>query len=297
MKQPALFAVLAAVCAACPDRLPAQDLTASLPAADRLETAAPQSSGLAAPRLAPPGLPRLPGELVIPVQNPATLRMAQELGSVPGAAAAPGADPGLAGWARRPWPGQMTTALALLAAGRVAAAEGALARRGALDRESDCYSPALRAGQRVKEDRAALLEVVASEVGANPACACEIVKAVLLAAEADVATVAQVVEAAILAAPETMRIVAQCAIAVSPGSLARVQAVLARLDPNGGDAAGSSAKDAKDAKGSLAKGGLPRVTANPLDLPPPMIPPLIVVPVTDPTGNRYLLGKAGGGAR
>jgi hypothetical protein len=35
----------------------------------------------------------------------------------------------------------------------------------------------------------------------------------------------------------------------------------------------------------LAKAGLAPAPGDPLDLPPPMIPPLIVIPVTDPTGN------------
>lgn len=293
MKKLVLPGTLALVFAGVCELTCAQDLAAPLEPGARAEVGAWQApSAVDAPgkvQIAPAGLPRRAPEVVFPVQDPATLGMADEFGSVPGGAGGGEAPEGLAGWERRAWPGQMTVALAMMAAG-VAAADSAAVETESLDENSDCYSLALRVGQRVKEDRAALLEVVTLEAAANTACACEVVKAALVAAEADPETVAQVVEAVAVAAPETMRMVAQCAIAVSPDSLGRVQAVLARLDPNG---ASGKAGDSKDAKASLAKAAL---TPAPdiLDLPPPMIPPLIVIPVTDPLGWNANAGILGG---
>ena len=130
-----------------------------------------------------------------------------------------------------------------------------------------------------------MLEVVESEVAANPSCACEIVKTAIKASDADVELVVAIVETSINVAPDSMRIVSQCAIAAMPEAIAAVQALLAKLDPNAGDAA-HSAKSSKSAKGSKsAKVAVAAtvITPNPLDLPPPFppVPPIITVPVTD----------------
>jgi hypothetical protein len=147
---------------------------------------------------------------------------------------------------------------------------------------SDCSSVALAVGQRIRLDSSKILEVVESEVAANPACACEIVKISIKSSEADVAQVVGIVEAAINAAPDSMRIISQCAIATMPESIAEVQALLAKLDPNSGDDGYSSksAKSAKGAKDQVAAIVAPMVP-NPLDLPPfpPVVPPIIIPPV------------------
>ncbi len=179
-----------------------------------------------------------------------------------------------------------------------------LALISALYRESgrhetaaDCTRISLSVEQSVKLEHARVLETVASEVGANPSCACEIVKAAIKASEADVATVVAIVGAAIHAAPETMRIVSQCAIAADPEAFTEVQALLAKLDPNGGDS-GTSAKSAKSGKDSKVAMAAPDQAvadqANPLNFPGhgpkpgspggnllyPIIPPYIVLPPT-----------------
>lgn len=130
---------------------------------------------------------------------------------------------------------------------------------------------------RSKVDPIELLKQVDLEVTAQPGCSCEIVKAAILGTDCDDSIVGYVVETAIHAAPDQMRLIAQCAIATAPGSLDRVQEVLARLDPGAGKS--YSAKSSKSAKGLEVKpaASLP----DPLDVPiivPPPIPPVINPP-------------------
>lgn len=133
--------------------------------------------------------------------------------------------------------------------------------------ESNCESISLSVEQGIRLDESRLLEIVETEVKANPGCSCEVVKTAIKASEADVGKVVSIVETSITAAPEMMRIVSQCAIAAMPESLAGVQALMAKYDANSGDAGPSakSAKSSKDAKASPAE----EVAANPnpLDFP------------------------------
>ncbi len=119
---------------------------------------------------------------------------------------------------------------------------------GKPEKSADCAAISLSVEQRIKLDVSKALEVVESEVSANPACACEIVKAAISATDADVAMVVSIVQTSITAAPEHMRIISQCAIAAMPESITQVQALLAKIDPNSGDAAVYSSKSAKSAK-------------------------------------------------
>jgi hypothetical protein len=156
---------------------------------------------------------------------------------------------------------------------------------GKREQTSDCNSVALSAEQRIRLDISKVLEVVESEVTANPSCACEIVKTAIKASEADVAMVVSIVETSINAAPDSMRIVSQCAIAAMPEAIGEVQALLARLDPNSGDADVYSSKSAKSAKSAKVAAIVSPAAANPLDLPPTgppiMPPPIIPPPVTE----------------
>ncbi len=147
---------------------------------------------------------------------------------------------------------------------------------------SDCAKISLSVEQRVKLDVAKVLEIVESEVTSNPGCTCEIVKAAIKASEADVAMVVSIVETAITASPENMRMISQCAIASMPEAVAEIQALLAKLDPNSGDADAYSSKSSKDSKGAkVAAAVVSTEPANPLDLPyyfppiPPIIPPRV----------------------
>jgi hypothetical protein len=56
------------------------------------------------------------------------------------------------------------------------------------------------------------------------------VKAAIVAADADKKTVALIVDTAILEAPDQLRIIAQCAIAIAPDAIAKIQAVVEKYD-------------------------------------------------------------------
>jgi len=152
----------------------------------------------------------------------------------------------------------------------------------------DCIQLSLTVKNSVAAEQSKVLEIVSTEIAAAPACACEIVKAAIEGSSASVDTVAAIVEAAAIAAPEQMRLVSQCAVAVAPDALGKVQAILAKLDPNLGES-GSSSKSSKDAK---APAGEVAAMPNPLDFPgegpigptphgpPPIVyyPPIVIVP-------------------
>ena len=167
---------------------------------------------------------------------------------------------------------------------------------------ADCTAIGLSVEHQVRIDSTKVLSIVESEIGANPSCACEIVKAAIKASGAEEALVADITEVAITAAPESMRMISQCAIAAMPDALAAVQAVLAKLDPNSGDTSysskgskgGKEGLSGKDAKASdmneAAPGDPPIPTPNPLDvivrvprIPPPPLPPV----VTNPDHNHF----------
>jgi hypothetical protein len=168
--------------------------------------------------------------------------------------------------------------------------------------ESDCLGISLSVSQRVRLDESSLLEVVETEVSANPDCACEIVKSAIKAIDADVETVVSIVDTAITAAPETIRMVSQCAIATVPDALAGIQELLARYDANSGEG-GYSSKSAKSAKSSktadVIDSRVPDQVAampNPLDFPnggpsgptpggpggTPLFPPFPPIVITPP---------------
>lgn len=132
-----------------------------------------------------------------------------------------------------------------------------------LSAEIDCIKLTQSVKRAVAGEQSKVLEIVATEVSTAPGCSCEIVKAAIEASQAKPETVAAIVEAAATAAPEHLRLVSQCAVAVAPDSLAQVQAVVAKLDPNRGEAA-ASAKDSKDAKAAV---GEVAAMPNPLDFP------------------------------
>ena len=163
--------------------------------------------------------------------------------------------------------------------------------------ETDCLNLAASVKIAVAEKPADVLAVVEKEVSANPDCACEVVKAAIQESKADAKTVAAIVETAASVAPDKMRLISQCAVAVAPESLADVQAVLSRLDPNRGETT-DSAKGSKNAKGAAVDvkpawnpldfpgegpvgptpGGAPPITPGVPPGPPPYIPPIITSP-------------------
>lgn len=148
----------------------------------------------------------------------------------------------------------------------------------ALAAEADCtkLSDAVKKQVSAKPDN--VLAIVGKQTGAHPACACEVVKAAIVATEADGKLVSQIVATAIESAPDRLNVITACAIAVAPDALPQIKAVLAKLDPKGlarkGNDPVGGAKGAKDIVASPA-------VKNPVDdiylIPglPPIHPPLL----------------------
>lgn len=147
----------------------------------------------------------------------------------------------------------------------------------------DCLKLTDAAKNLISSDQSNLLEVVSSQVAAAPSCACEIVKAAIEITRPDVATVAAIVDAAITTSPENMRLISQCAIAAAPDAVVAVQTVLAKYEPNSGEAA-YSAKGEQAAAGAGTPDGEVAALPNPLDFPGrgpvrplfPILPPVII---------------------
>jgi len=131
--------------------------------------------------------------------------------------------------------------------------------------EEDCLKIAVVVKTAAQNFPDKILEEVSKQVSASPKCACEIVKAAIEGTSANEDLVAAIVETAVVSAPDQMRIIAQCAVAVAPDALAKVQAVLAKLDSNSGES--DSAKSAKSAKGEKAAAQEVASMGNPLDFP------------------------------
>ena len=133
----------------------------------------------------------------------------------------------------------------------------------------DCVKLSKAVKVAVVADSSRVLEVVASYIASNESCACEIVKAAIIASDANEKQVASIVNAAILEAPSQIRLIAQCAIATAPDAVANVQAVLEQYDVAGGE--GHSGKGGLDQSKDAAKNppaGSPAFEgANPLDYP------------------------------
>jgi len=97
----------------------------------------------------------------------------------------------------------------------------------------DCYKMSVAIKKAVAAHPDKVLELVATQVAQNESCACEVVKAAIVASDADKKLVADIVDAAVTAAPSKVRIIGQCAVAVAPDALAEVQAVVAKMDSVG----------------------------------------------------------------
>jgi len=101
-----------------------------------------------------------------------------------------------------------------------------------------------------------VLEVLALQIGHNPSCACEVVKAAIIASEADTALVVEIVEAAIEVAPSSFRIIGQCAIAVAPDALSEVQTIVNKYGAVSGDSGfGAKGNEISEKSAKGAKGG------------------------------------------
>lgn len=114
--------------------------------------------------------------------------------------------------------------------------------------KSDCYKVYTAVKKAVSAQPAKVLELVATKVAQNESCACEVVKAAIVASDADKKLVAGIVETAVEAAPSKVRIIGQCAVAVAPDALAEVQAVVTKYGAASGDSGYSAKGGEKDVK-------------------------------------------------
>lgn len=152
---------------------------------------------------------------------------------------------------------------------KLAELSAAYRQSGNPEGSGECPTVALSVEQHILVDPSMVLEIVETEVGANPSCACEITKSAIRATEADAPMVVDIVETAISAAPEQMRIISQCAIATMPEATTAIQVLLNRLDPGRYQAHGS--KDSKDAKDAESIEDIKPM--DPLDIPDILIAP------------------------
>lgn len=129
---------------------------------------------------------------------------------------------------------------------------------------TDCYKVSAAVKKAVTAHPENVLALVKTNVAQNESCACEVVKAAIMASSADKKLVANIVAAAIEAAPSKYRIIGQCAVAVAPDALTEVQAVITKYGAASGDSGYSAKGGEKSAKGDVAP---PPVPQNPLDFP------------------------------
>ena len=156
---------------------------------------------------------------------------------------------------------------------------------------ADCHAVSKLAAKEITAKPKHVLTIVAQQVAANEACACEIVKAAIVVTEADKKLVAQIVEQAIEAAPKRVSLITTCALAVAPDAYVEVMAVSAKYSKGAGEgysAKGYSAKSAKSAKDVIT----PITRFTPLDFigldrTSNFSPIQIFLPLVTPPGNPY----------
>ena len=128
----------------------------------------------------------------------------------------------------------------------------------------------------VAANKSSVLELVSAGVAQNESCACEIVKAAIVASDANKHKVGQIVDAAITSAPSKIRVIGQCAVAVAPDAHSQVQDVVNRHTGNSNTESYSSDYSAKGGSDDFSgKGGRaandnstpPSASNNPLDFP------------------------------
>jgi len=84
--------------------------------------------------------------------------------------------------------------------------------------------------KEVVGDSAMVTKIVAAQIAKDKDRACDIVKAAIIATEADDEMIAKIVTAAISASPEDARLISQCAVAVAPDSRDAIYAVYSKYD-------------------------------------------------------------------
>ncbi|MEP2777575.1 MAG: hypothetical protein ABJQ29_07485 [Luteolibacter sp.] len=105
----------------------------------------------------------------------------------------------------------------------------------ALVHAQDCGEVVKAVNAGVLVEDANVLEVVDAQVSESPNCACEIVKAAIVASKAEGQAVGQIVEAAGNAAPDRLDLIVDCATAVAPKSIDYIQAAAKIVKTNHAD--------------------------------------------------------------
>lgn len=122
----------------------------------------------------------------------------------------------------------------------------------------DCEAIYSAVKKFIKGNPEKVLELVALQVGQHETCACEIVKAAIIASDADKELVMDIVETAIETAPSQFRIIGQCAIAVAPDALAEVQFIVSQYGSVSGDSGLGAKGGEKWSEKGDGKGGAGR---------------------------------------
>ena len=85
-----------------------------------------------------------------------------------------------------------------------------------------------------------VLKIVSEQVQASSSCACEIVRAAIVASKADKDLVGDIVATAVTAAPNSATTIAECAVAASPEASDNIKAALKRAMSDGKNPAGKN---------------------------------------------------------
>jgi len=117
--------------------------------------------------------------------------------------------------------------LAILLGMAVASGSSVLAQSNSCEDISKDVSAA------IQKDPDKVLMIVEDALVINESCACEIIKAAIVAAKADAATVNQIVQTGISVAPKMSGVITDCATAAAPGTNITNQAEATAVVPSG----------------------------------------------------------------
>lgn len=100
-----------------------------------------------------------------------------------------------------------------------------------LAQSSGCDDISRDVAAAIQKDPSKALMIVEDALVINETCACEIIKAAIVASQADSAMVNQIVQTGISVAPKMSGVIMDCATAVSPGAAITNVATTTSVDP------------------------------------------------------------------
>ncbi len=101
----------------------------------------------------------------------------------------------------------------------------------AFAQSSNCDDISRDVSAAIQKDPSKALMIVEDALVINESCACEIIKAAIIASQADSALVNQIVQTGISVAPKMSGVIVDCATAASPGSTISNVETVASVDP------------------------------------------------------------------